>query len=203
MVYSSNILPRKIAWSRLGCIAYISQDDLRVNIRHLRCQPSDGKWTLSDEMTLLPVTEAHGGLPLVHLLWNETGSELAVLDSSGRLSIYTVTTSLNQIAGQRQATFDPDDDGNQVVGIMWLNAQRSVSLIASSTTLVGEMYMCNFKAYVSIQGPRLSPSCQVEWPLGLFAFSPTSCWPFSSCKQAIFDLRNEVRSYSACVPESG
>lgn len=117
---------QKIAWSRQGCIAYVSQDGLRVNIRHLRCQPSVGKWVLSDETSSLPVTEAHGGLPLVHLLWNETGSELAVLDSSGRLSIYTITTALNQIAGQRQATFDPDDDGNQVVGIMWLNAQRSV-----------------------------------------------------------------------------
>lgn len=83
---------------------------------------------LSDEMPLLPVTEAHVGHPLVHLLWNEAGTELAVVDSSGRLSIYTITTALNHIAGQRQAIFDPDDDGNQVVGLMWLNPQRSVSI---------------------------------------------------------------------------
>lgn len=128
---------------------------------------------LSDKTSSIPVTEAHGGLPLVHLLWNETGSELAVLDSSGRLSIYTITTALNQIAGQRQATFDPDDDGNQVVGIMWLNAQRSVSVTAA---------ILPSEAYANPSGPCISPSHQAEWTLGLFAFSPPSCWPFSPSK---------------------
>lgn len=121
---------RKVAWSRLGCIAYISHDGLRVNVRHLQCQPSDGKWVLSDDTPLLPVTEAHGGHPLVHLCWNEMGSELAVVDSSGRVSIYSILVALNSIAGLRQAAFDPDDDGSQIVGIMWLNLQRSVSLLS-------------------------------------------------------------------------
>ena len=101
---------------------------MRVNVRHLHCRPSDGKWTLSDDTPLLPVTEAHGGHLLVHLCWNETGSELAVVDSSGRVSIYSISIALNSIAGQRQATFDPDDEANQIVGMMWLNTHRSVSL---------------------------------------------------------------------------
>lgn len=122
-------MSRKIAWSKLGCIAYISQDGLRVNVRHLQCQPLDGKWTLSDDTPLLPVTEAHSGHQLVHLSWNETGSELAVVDSSGRVSIYSILIALNSIAGQRQAAFDPDDDGSQIVGMMWLNTQRSVSYL--------------------------------------------------------------------------
>lgn len=120
-------ISRKVAWSRLGCIAYISQDGLRVNVRYLQCQPSDGKWVLSDDTPLHPVTEAHGGRPLVHLCWNEMGSELAVVDSSGRVSIYSILVALNSIAGLRQAAFDPDDDGSQIVGVMWLNLQRSVS----------------------------------------------------------------------------
>ncbi|KAE8372148.1 mediator of RNA polymerase II transcription subunit 16 [Aspergillus bertholletiae] len=117
---------QKIAWSKQGCIAYISQDTLRVNLRHLECRPSDGKWVLSDDTLLHPVAEAHGGQPLVHLCWNEIGSELAVVDSSGRVSIYNIAISLNSLAGQRQAAFDPIDDGAQIVGMMWLNIQRSV-----------------------------------------------------------------------------
>lgn len=73
------------------------------------------------------MTDAHSGHPLVHVCWNETGSELAVVDSSGRMSIYSILIALNTIAGQRQATFDPDDDRSQIVGMMWLNSQRSVS----------------------------------------------------------------------------
>ncbi|GAB1196322.1 mediator complex subunit [Aspergillus pseudonomiae] len=103
----------------LGCYT------LRVNLRHLECRPSDGKWVLSDDTPLHPVAEAHGGQPLVHLCWNEIGSELAVVDSSGRVSIYNIAISLNSLAGQRQAAFDPIDDGAQIVGMMWLNVQRS------------------------------------------------------------------------------
>lgn len=75
------------------------------------------------------MAEAHGGRPLVHLCWNETGSELAVVDSSGRVSIYSILIAMNSIAGQRQAAFDPDDDRSQIVGMMWLNTQRSVSTL--------------------------------------------------------------------------
>lgn len=43
------------------------------------------------------------------------------------MSIYSILIAVNTIAGQRQATFDPDDDRSQIVGMMWLNSQRSVS----------------------------------------------------------------------------
>ncbi|KAI9928807.1 hypothetical protein ASPWEDRAFT_127770 [Aspergillus wentii DTO 134E9] len=128
---------QKIAWSRLGCIAYISQDSLKVKTRHLQCQPSDGKWVLSDDTPLLPVTDAHGGYPLVHLSWNETGTELAVVDSSGRVSVYSISIALNSIAGQRQANFDPSDDAAQIVGMMWLNTQRFVHAFNQATKVNG------------------------------------------------------------------
>ncbi|KAJ5107443.1 Mediator complex subunit Med16 [Penicillium angulare] len=106
---------QKIAWSRLGCIAYISSDGLRVNLRHLKCNHSDGKWTLSDETPLVPVTETHGGNQLVHLSWNETGSEMAVVDCLGRVSIYSISLALNSITPVRQAQLDSSDDSNQVL----------------------------------------------------------------------------------------
>jgi mediator of RNA polymerase II transcription subunit 16, fungi type len=104
-------------------------------VRHLVCRPSDGKWALSDESPLHPLQLAgdpHDGhslvqlVQLVHLSWNEAGSDLAVVDSSGRISIYAISTAVNNLALQRPAILDPDDDGSQLVGMMWLNIDRSV-----------------------------------------------------------------------------
>lgn len=119
--------PRKVTWSRLGCVAYISPDGVRVNVRHLQCRPSDGKWQLSEESSLAPVTDTHGGSQLMHLSWNETGSELAVVDCLGRVSIYSLPMALNCVTGLRQASVDSGDDSNQIVGMMWLNTSRSVN----------------------------------------------------------------------------
>lgn len=120
---------RKVAWSRMGCIASISSDGLRVSTRHLQCNPSNGKWALSEESPLAPVTEAHGGNILVHLAWNEAGTDLAVADCLGRVSIYSISMALNSITGLRQASFDSGDDRNQVVGMMWLSTGRAVSFL--------------------------------------------------------------------------
>ncbi|OJJ49688.1 hypothetical protein ASPZODRAFT_89066 [Penicilliopsis zonata CBS 506.65] len=136
---------QKVAWSKLGCIACISQDGLRVNVRHLQCRPSDGKWVLSADTPLLPVTEAHGGNPLVHLSWNETGSELAIADSSGRVSIYSVSIALNSIQGLRQAIFDQEDDAAQIVGMMWLNSQRSVHAFHQAAKMNGRWAYSPFR----------------------------------------------------------
>jgi mediator of RNA polymerase II transcription subunit 16 len=110
----------------MGCIASISQDGLRVNIRHLQCSSSDGKWELGKETPLTTVLETHHGNQLAHLSWNETGSELAVVDCSGRISIYSISIALNSLSILRQASFESGDDGSQVVGLMWLNSQRFV-----------------------------------------------------------------------------
>jgi mediator of RNA polymerase II transcription subunit 16 len=103
---------------------------------------------LGDESPLGPVTEAHGSNPLVHLSWNETGSELAVVDCSGRISIYSISIALNSITGLRQASFDSGDDGNQIVGMMWLNSQRSVSALQSC---------CNGELTARMSGPCIPP----------------------------------------------
>ncbi|KAL4893963.1 mediator complex, subunit Med16 [Aspergillus ambiguus] len=136
---------QKIAWSKQGCIAYITQDASRVNLRHLECRPSDGKWVLSDDTRLFALTEVHGGHPLVHLCWNELGSELAVIDSSGRVSIYNIAIALNSLSGQRQAAFDPDDDGGQIVGTMWLNVQRSVHSFNQAAKVQGRWAYSPFR----------------------------------------------------------
>ncbi|KAF3385576.1 Mediator of RNA polymerase II transcription subunit 16 [Penicillium rolfsii] len=126
---------QKVAWSRLGGIAYIASDGVRVCVRNLQSRTSDGKWVLSDEFPLGPVTEAHNGNLLVHLSWNDAGSELAVVDCLGRVSIYSVFMALNSITGLRQATYDSSDDSNQIVGLMWLNPGRQVHAFQQAAKL--------------------------------------------------------------------
>jgi mediator of RNA polymerase II transcription subunit 16 len=122
-----SLVHRKVAWSRLGGIAYIASDGVRVCVRNLQARSSDGKWVLGDEFPIDPVTEAHNGNLLLHVSWNEAGSELAVVDCLGRVSIYQVFMALNNITGLRQATYDSSDDSNQIVGLMWLSPGRQVS----------------------------------------------------------------------------
>ncbi|OJD23025.1 hypothetical protein ACJ73_05625 [Blastomyces percursus] len=115
---------QKIAWSKLGTIAYISQDGQKVLLRYLHCRPDDGKWALSEVSQINQIADIHGGHTMVHLLWNESGSELAIVDSCGRITIVTIMMSLNTVNQPRQASIDPDDDLAQPVGLMWLNLNR-------------------------------------------------------------------------------
>ncbi|KAI2790102.1 Mediator of RNA polymerase II transcription subunit 16 [Penicillium oxalicum] len=126
---------QRIAWSRLGAIAYISADGVRVCVRNLQSGLSDGKWGLSDECSLAPVTEAHNGNQLVHLSWSDAGSDLAVVDCMGRISIYSIFMALNNITGLRQASYDSGDDSNQIVGLMWLNPGRQVQAYQQAAKL--------------------------------------------------------------------
>ncbi|KAL2785045.1 mediator of RNA polymerase II transcription subunit 16 [Aspergillus keveii] len=136
---------QKITWSRFGCIAYISQNSTRVHVRHLHCQPSDGRWVLSEETPLNQITEAHGEHTLVHLCWNEAGSELAVADASGRVSICSIPIALNSVNGARPATLDTEDDGGQIVGMMWLNQQRSVHSFYQAAKVQGRWAYSPFR----------------------------------------------------------
>lgn len=63
---------------------------------------------------------------MVHLSWNEGGSELAIADSAGRVSVFAISMAMNSFGGSRSAMMDADDDGNQVVGLLWLNMNRPV-----------------------------------------------------------------------------
>ncbi|EDN06886.1 predicted protein [Histoplasma mississippiense (nom. inval.)] len=115
---------QKVAWSKLGAIAYVSPDGQKVLLRYLHCSPIDGKWTLSEESPINQIADIHGGHAMVHLLWNESGSELAIVDSCGRISVVTIMMALNTVNPTRQASMDADDDWSQPVGLMWLNLNR-------------------------------------------------------------------------------
>ncbi|TVY15907.1 Mediator of RNA polymerase II transcription subunit 16 [Lachnellula arida] len=110
-----------VAWSNWGCIATISANGAALELRNLRCHPGTGNWGLS-EPTITPAFTANlDGGPLKHLSWSPTGSELAVIDCAGRVTILAIFSSLNKPTLHRPCTGDPVDDLYGVVGCYWLN----------------------------------------------------------------------------------
>lgn len=112
---------RGIAWSKWGSIAAISSNGVALELRNLRCHPKDGSWALSEPTTTPPFTNSLDGGPLKHLCWSPTGSELAVIDAAGRVTILGLFSSLNKPTLHRTSQLDPADDLHRVVGCYWLN----------------------------------------------------------------------------------
>ncbi len=135
---ASNILltpSRAIAWSKWGCLASITPDGAGLEFRNPRCHPRDGGWDLSDPTIFPQVTPSLDGGPLRHVCWSPNGSDLAAIDSSGRVSILTLANSLNKPNLVRSSQIDPTEDIHSVVGAYWLNLfpihQRPVCLLSS------------------------------------------------------------------------
>ncbi|KJF61295.1 RNA polymerase II Mediator complex subunit Sin4, variant 1 [Coccidioides immitis RS] len=117
---------RKLAWSKLGAIAYISNDGQKVFLQNILCNADDGEWSLCDGRFRCKIAEAQSGHTFIHLCWHESGSDLAIVDSCGRVMIVSMSIALNAFAVSRSIVIDPDDDGNQPVGLMWLGVNRPV-----------------------------------------------------------------------------
>jgi mediator of RNA polymerase II transcription subunit 16 len=112
---------RTIAWSKWGSIASITPDGAVLEFRNLRCHPENGEWALSEPTKTPPLTSNLDGGPLKHICWSPTGSELAVIDAAGRVTILSIFSSLNKPTLSRHCQGDPADDLHGVVGCYWLN----------------------------------------------------------------------------------
>lgn len=117
---------RKIAWSKLGCIANITVDGRSVNLRHLSCTPEDGQWRLSKAYPADGISIVHSEHQLAHLSWSHSGSELAIFDVLGQTSIFIISIALNRLMVTRRCPVDPEDSLSAAVGLMWLNTGRMV-----------------------------------------------------------------------------
>lgn len=115
---------QRIAWSRQGYIATLSPDSLRVYIQCLKFNRDDGSWALSEQNLVNAEDFAH---PVTHLQWSPAGVDLTVVDSAGRLSIFTMSMmSVNRMTEVRPGSLDVADASNQAVAIFWLNQDRPV-----------------------------------------------------------------------------
>lgn len=127
-VLETNIfLYRRIAWPRLGGIAYISPDGSEVRFRCLRFHSTTAKWGLSKDYAVVkrPMTDEHH--PFVHLEWSQTGMDLAVADTVGRISVFTFSpTAVNHSSEATIAAIDQPTELDRAVGMLWLNPDRPV-----------------------------------------------------------------------------
>ena len=98
-------------------------------------KPSDGEWGLSDENSINGVSAVHNGSPIVHISFNHQGHELAIFDSLGKISIFTIMFTVNDIAAPRKCVIDTEDQVNEVVGLLWLNTDKPVLLVQRESAL--------------------------------------------------------------------
>ncbi|KAL2067489.1 hypothetical protein VTL71DRAFT_1914 [Oculimacula yallundae] len=110
-----------IAWSKWGSIASVSSNGTALELRHLRCSTEDGTWALSEPTITPNFSSALDGGPLKHISWSPTGSDLAVIDAAGRVTILAIFSALNKPGLSRACQNDPVDDLHGVVGCYWLN----------------------------------------------------------------------------------
>ena len=118
-----------MAWSKIGCIAYITPDGRGVHLSNLRCNSKDGIWEHTEGVPIDHVSTIYNGRELAHISWNSSGLELAVVDVFGRLSLFSIFIALNRIAVSRSCIVEPEDNLSALVGLMWLNTDRMVRLL--------------------------------------------------------------------------
>lgn len=107
----------RVAWSRGGHIARVAEDGTSVDFHHLTFNIECLTWKLSPRRT-----EAVGLGELASLAWSPSGSDLAVVDYSGRLSMFRPSaTSSNRFTQVRSGLLDTPDGLGQAVGLYWLS----------------------------------------------------------------------------------
>lgn len=111
---------QRVAWSRHGHIASISEDSTTVTIQCLRHQRSTNSWGLSKPEPLHLTFDE-----ITSLSWSPSGSDLAIAGSKGQLSIFqSQHPALNRLVDVRQDVSTELDEMNQAIGIYWLNQDR-------------------------------------------------------------------------------
>lgn len=110
----------RVAWSRHGHIASISNDGTVVNLECLIFNRSSDTWELSGKHTLATIFE-----DAVSLAWSSTGGELIVVDAKGRTWVYhSSPVSINRLLLVRQGSLDAVDEFSRLIGMAWLNQDR-------------------------------------------------------------------------------
>ena len=118
---------QRIAWGKLGAIASISPSGRGVDVRNLNSSPLTGRWELAKPSPIDHITSTHENQPIVHLCWSHMGSDLAVVDILGRVSIHTVYIAVDRFNCVKPVNIgDAESEVDALVGLWWLNLERHV-----------------------------------------------------------------------------
>jgi mediator of RNA polymerase II transcription subunit 16 len=132
---------QRISWSRLGCVASISTDSTSVGIQCLRVKRQTATWELSSTYSLeFAVDESPRSW--THLCWSSTGMDLAIFDTTGKVSIFTMSTA-SAVNRFQDLKFPDPNHGNelkQAVGTFWLPAVDRESPAIPQMSKQGEQW---------------------------------------------------------------
>ena len=112
-------LYRKIAWSKNGCVAYITPDGAAVHLRVFSRDMETGKWDLGKDVTL-EVPRGREHFPFIHLSWSHLGNDLAVVDTAGRVLNFSCAMALDRMPFMKSELAHPEAEADGVVGLHWL-----------------------------------------------------------------------------------
>lgn len=108
-----------MAWSKSGCVAYITPDGYAVNVRTFKRDIDTGKWGLGEDATL-DIPPEYQGCELVHVSWNHLGTDLVVTDAIGRLLIFNARFVLDRMVLMKTDASVPESEWSPIVGMHWL-----------------------------------------------------------------------------------
>ncbi|KAF2094468.1 hypothetical protein NA57DRAFT_46246 [Rhizodiscina lignyota] len=109
---------QRIGWSRYGPIASINPDSRGVKAACLIRDTKSGRWRLSESMPLkLP---EGSDSRFKHVSWSYVGSDLAVVDTLGRLLIYNCALGHAHLDLRKDCGADSNDEMSSIVGMHWL-----------------------------------------------------------------------------------
>lgn len=122
----------RIAWaSRSGAIAHVAQKSV-VHITNLVCLDGES-WGFSEPLKIYPTDPNNNPATVTNLSWNHSGSDLAVADEHGTLSIYTASpTELGTMTRLFQSSTPSvanPAEMNRIIGFKWFGHDVPVPII--------------------------------------------------------------------------
>ncbi|KAJ4353410.1 Mediator of RNA polymerase II transcription subunit 16 [Didymosphaeria variabile] len=134
----------RIAWSKNGCLAYITPDGLGVNLRVFARVSSTETWDLGTDVQL-DIPHHNEEFPLVHLSWSHLGNDLAVVNAAGHVLIFSCAMVLDRMNFTRTELAQSDNEIDAVVGMHWLAIYpyEQKNHIAWSASKSGEKWSFN------------------------------------------------------------
>ncbi|OAK98756.1 hypothetical protein IQ06DRAFT_337254 [Phaeosphaeriaceae sp. SRC1lsM3a] len=140
---------QKVAWSKNGCVALISPDGFTVNLKVFSRDPDSGTWDLRKDIPL-EVPQGREQFPFVHLSWSHLGNDLAVMDSAGRVMLFSCAMALDRMHHIRAELAHPEAEVDGVVGMHWLaiHPYEAKNHIAWSATREGSKWNWHIKSHM-------------------------------------------------------
>ncbi|PVH96402.1 hypothetical protein DM02DRAFT_731213 [Periconia macrospinosa] len=131
----------KIAWSKNGCVAYITPDRYAVHIRVFSRDPSTGKWDLG-KATPVDIPHGQDDFPFVHVSWSNLGNDLSIINAAGQVMIFSCAMALDRMGYMRSELTHPEADMDFVIGMHWLAIMphEQQNQIAWSANKIGDTW---------------------------------------------------------------